>query len=47
MLGISCITNLASGMSPEPVTHEHVVEVTAQVAAKFGALVKAVIAKLT
>jgi purine-nucleoside phosphorylase len=47
VLGISCITNLACGLSAEPITHEHVVEVTAQVAEKFGALVKGVIAKLT
>lgn len=47
VLGISCITNLGCGMSAEPITHEHVVEITAKVAAKFGALVKAVITKLT
>lgn len=36
--GVSCITNLAAGLSPHPITHAEVLEVTAGVAERFEAL---------
>jgi purine-nucleoside phosphorylase len=38
--GISCITNLASGISPHPLSHADVLETTRQVAARFETLVE-------
>ena len=38
--GISCITNLASGISPHPLSHTEVIETTALVAERFEALVE-------
>jgi purine-nucleoside phosphorylase len=38
--GISCITNLASGISPHPLSHAEVLETTALVAARFEELVE-------
>jgi purine-nucleoside phosphorylase len=38
--GISCITNLASGISPQPLSHAEVLETTTAVAARFEALVE-------
>jgi purine-nucleoside phosphorylase len=38
--GISCITNLASGISPHPLSHAEVLETTTMVAARFEALVE-------
>jgi purine-nucleoside phosphorylase len=46
VLGFSCITNLASGLSNSPITHAEVLETTAQASAKFGALVKGVVARI-
>lgn len=40
VLGISCITNMAAGMTNEKLSHEEVVEVTQQVKHLFKALVK-------
>ena len=37
--GISCITNVAAGMSSTPLSHAEVLEVTARVAASFERLV--------
>ncbi|MFQ5890420.1 MAG: purine-nucleoside phosphorylase [Gemmatimonadota bacterium] len=37
--GVSCITNLAAGISPEPLTHDEVLETTARVAEAFQRLV--------
>ena len=37
--GVSCITNVAAGLSYTPLTHAHVLEVTARVAARFETLV--------
>jgi len=36
--GVSCITNLASGLSPHPISHTDVLDVTAQAARRFEAL---------
>lgn len=46
VLGISCITNLAAGMSDEPINHQEVMETGAQVAGIFKELLKRVIAKI-
>ena len=47
VIGISCITNMAAGISDEPINHEHVVETGAQVAEIFQELLKRVISRLT
>uniref|UniRef100_UPI004055DCDE purine-nucleoside phosphorylase n=1 Tax=Agathobacter sp. TaxID=2021311 RepID=UPI004055DCDE len=46
ILGISCITNLASGISPVPLSHEEVKETADAVAAKFEPLVTNIIQKI-
>jgi len=46
VLGLSCVTNMASGILPEPLSHEDVVRVSAEVGPKFSALIKAILAKL-
>lgn len=46
VLGISCITNMAAGMSDEPIHHEEVMETGARVAATFKELLKRIIPKL-
>ena len=38
--GISCVTNLASGISPHPLSHAEVLETTTLVASRFEALVE-------
>lgn len=43
VLGISCISNLASGISPVPLSHEEVQETADRVAPKFKALVTEII----
>ena len=44
--GISCITNLASGISPHPLSHAEVLETTALVGARFEALVERFVGSL-
>jgi purine-nucleoside phosphorylase len=46
VLGISCITNLAAGLSPTAITHTEVIETTAQAAERFESLVSGVVAAL-
>jgi purine-nucleoside phosphorylase len=46
VLGISCISNMAAGLSPEPVTQEEVIETTSRVHAEFSALVEGILARL-
>lgn len=43
VIGISCITNLASGISPIPLSHTEVQEVADRVSAQFKALVTEII----
>ena len=43
VLGISCITNLAAGMSSEPINHEEVMETGAKVAEVFKELLRRII----
>ncbi len=44
IVGISCISNLAAGISPHPLSEEEVIEAGKAVARDFTALVKAIIA---
>jgi purine-nucleoside phosphorylase len=46
VIGISCITNMAAGISDEPINHEEVMETGAKVAEIFKELLKRVIARL-
>ncbi len=46
VLGISCITNMATGLSAQPLTHEEVTLVADQVQQKFHRLVKAILQAL-
>ena len=46
ILGISCITNLAAGISPVPLTHEEVKVTADETAPKFEALTTAIITKI-
>ena len=46
MLGISCITNAAAGVLPQPLVHDEVMEVARRVRARFAALLEAVIERL-
>lgn len=47
VLGISCITNLAAGMSDEPINHEEVMETGARVAEVFKELLKRIVSKMS
>lgn len=46
VLGISCITNLAAGMSGDVINHEEVMETGAKVATVFKELLKRIISKI-
>jgi purine-nucleoside phosphorylase len=46
VLGISCVTNFASGISNNPITHAEVLETTARAATRFTALIRGVVARL-
>jgi purine-nucleoside phosphorylase len=46
VLGISCITNAAAGVLPQPLNHAEVMEVARRVRGAFGALLEGVIAAL-
>ena len=46
VLGISCITNLAAGMSDEPIDHEEVIETGARVAEIFKELLRRIVARM-
>ena len=47
VIGISCITNMAAGISDEPIDHEEVMETGAKVADTFQELLRRVILKLS
>jgi purine-nucleoside phosphorylase len=44
--GVSCITNLASGVSPTPLSHAEVIETTTRVASRFETLIERFVAAL-
>ena len=46
VLGISCITNAAAGVLPEPLNHVEVMEVATQVRGAFAALLEGIIGRL-
>lgn len=46
VLGISCITNAAAGVFPEPLHHSEVMETAQQVKGQFIALLEGIIARL-
>jgi purine-nucleoside phosphorylase len=46
LIGISCITNLAAGVSNRPIDHSQVMEIGKSVRAQFTELLRRVIAKL-
>ena len=46
VVGMSCITNAASGTSETPVLHKDVLDVTARSAARFQSLVRTFVTEL-
>lgn len=46
VLGISCITNPAAGVLPEPLHHDEVMEVARRVSGEFMALLEAIVARV-
>jgi purine-nucleoside phosphorylase len=46
VLGISCITNMAAGVLPQPLVHDEVMEVARRVRVRFGTLLEGVIGQL-
>jgi purine-nucleoside phosphorylase len=46
VLGISCISNMAAGVLPDPLHHEEVMETTARVRSQFIALLEGIIGEL-
>jgi purine-nucleoside phosphorylase len=46
VLGISCISNMAAGVLPQPLHHDEVLETTRRVREQFGALLEGIIGGL-
>ena len=46
VLGISCISNMAAGILPQPLTEEEVIETTGRVRGSFIGLLEGVIERL-
>jgi purine-nucleoside phosphorylase len=46
VLGISCISNMAAGILPQPLTEEEVIETTARVSREFISLLEGIIERL-
>jgi purine-nucleoside phosphorylase len=46
VLGISCISNMAAGILPQPITEEEVLEAAGRVRAEFTALIEGVVSRL-
>jgi len=46
VLGVSCITNAAAGVLPQPLNHEEVLETAARVRGKFISLLNTIVARL-
>jgi purine-nucleoside phosphorylase len=46
VLGISCITNMAAGVLPQPLVHDDVMATAQRVAGQFIALLEAIVARL-
>jgi purine-nucleoside phosphorylase len=46
VLGISCISNMAAGVLPQPIDHEDVIRTTQRVRGAFGALLEGIVERL-
>ncbi len=46
VLGISCITNMAAGVLPQPLDHNEVMETARRVRTAFGSLVEEIVARV-
>ena len=46
VLGVSCITNMAAGVLPQPLNHDDVMETTRRVRSQFVALLEGIIGRL-
>jgi purine-nucleoside phosphorylase len=46
VLGVSCITNMAAGVLPQPLHHDEVMETARRVRGSFIALLEGVIGRL-
>jgi purine-nucleoside phosphorylase len=46
VLGISCISNMAAGVLPQPLSHDEVLETTRRVREPFMALLEAIVERL-
>jgi purine-nucleoside phosphorylase len=46
VLGISCITNMAAGVLPQPLVHDEVMEVARRVRGEFCALLEGIVERL-
>ncbi|MBM3819004.1 MAG: purine-nucleoside phosphorylase [Acidimicrobiia bacterium] len=46
VLGISCITNLAAGVLPEPLDHNHILDTTTRVRGAFISLIEGIIERI-
>jgi len=46
VLGISCISNMAAGILPQPLTEEEVIETTGRVSRQFISLLEGVLERL-
>ena len=46
VLGISCISNMAAGILPQPLTEEEVIETTARVREQFVGLLEGILDRL-
>lgn len=47
VLAISCVTNLAAGISTQPINHQEVLEIGQQVRGQFVALLKSLVPRMT
>jgi purine-nucleoside phosphorylase len=46
VLGISCITNMAAGVLPQPLDHNEVMATARRVRGQFGALLEGIVERL-
>jgi purine-nucleoside phosphorylase len=46
VLGLSCITNMAAGVLPQPLSHTEVMETARRVRGQFAALLEGIIDRL-
>jgi purine-nucleoside phosphorylase len=46
VLGVSCITNMAAGLAPGPLTQEDVIQTASRVRAEFVALLEGIVTRL-